>query len=195
MYHGPRHIAAVPAGPSPRKAGSLSGRSISLFPLAPPDERDHLVSSFFHPLDALAQWNRLYGRTGFFQYQFVVPFGEETALRRAVELVAQSGAASFLAVLKRFGPADDALLGFAMSGWTLTLDLPAGADGLTSLVRDLDDLVMQAAGRIYLAKDAVSRPEVIAAGYPQLHRWREICDRVDPDRIWNSDLSRRLELR
>ncbi len=153
------------------------------------------ISSFFHPLDAIANWNRLYGSAGFFQYQFVVPFGEETALRRAVELVAASGAASFLAVLKRFGPADESMLGFAMSGWTLTLDLPARADGVAALVRDLDDLVMQASGRIYLAKDAMSRPEVITAGYPQLDRWREVCARVDPDHVWNSDLARRLELR
>lgn len=198
LAYGARHIATVPRQ-VPHLVNRLAVQAFNqaYFRLAPRHRTGEItsISSFFHPLDALAQWNRLYGRTGFFQYQFVVPFGEETALRRAVELVAQSGAASFLAVLKRFGPADDALLGFAMSGWTLTLDLPAGADGLTSLVRDLDDLVMQAAGRIYLAKDAVSRPEVIAAGYPQLHRWREICDRVDPDRIWNSDLSRRLELR
>jgi decaprenylphospho-beta-D-ribofuranose 2-oxidase len=153
------------------------------------------ISSFFHPLDAIANWNRLYGRAGFFQYQFVVPFGEETALRRAVELVSASGAASFLAVLKRFGPADEAMLGFAMPGWTLTLDLPAGADGLSVLVRDLDDLVMHASGRIYLAKDAVSRPEVVAAGYPLLDRWRQVCAQVDPDHVWNSDLARRLELR
>jgi decaprenylphospho-beta-D-ribofuranose 2-oxidase len=87
------------------------------------------------------------------------------------------------------------MLGFAMPGWTLTLDLPAGADGLSVLVRDLDDLVMHASGRIYLAKDAVSRPEVVAAGYPLLDRWRQVCAQVDPDHVWNSDLARRLELR
>jgi decaprenylphospho-beta-D-ribofuranose 2-oxidase len=152
------------------------------------------IGSFFHPLDAIAHWNRLYGRQGFFQYQFVVPFGREDALRRAVELVSGHGAASFLAVLKRFGPGDAALLGFPMPGWTLTMDLPAHADGLTHLVNDLDDLVIEAEGRIYLAKDAVSKPEVITAGYPELARWREIRERVDPEQVWMSDLARRLGL-
>jgi decaprenylphospho-beta-D-ribofuranose 2-oxidase len=152
------------------------------------------IGSFFHPLDAIANWNRLYGRQGFFQYQFVVPFGREDALRRAVEMVAGHGAASFLAVLKRFGPGDEALLGFPIAGWTLTMDLPAHAADLTRLVNDLDDLVIEAGGRIYLAKDAVSKPEVITAGYPELARWREIRERVDPERIWISDLARRLGL-
>lgn len=198
LAYGSRQLGTVPRHvPHLVNRYAVQAFNQAYFRLAPRHRVGEItsISSFFHPLDAISQWNRLYGKSGFFQYQFVVPFGEETALRRAVELVAQSGAASFLAVLKRFGPADDALLGFAMSGWTLTLDLPAGADGLSTLVQNLDDLVMHASGRIYLAKDAVSRPELIAAGYPQLHRWREICDRVDPDRVWNSDLSRRLELR
>lgn len=152
------------------------------------------MGSFFHPLDAIANWNRLYGRHGFFQYQFVVPFGQEDALRRAVELVSGHGAASFLAVLKRFGSGDAAMLGFPIPGWTLTMDLPAQADGLSHLINDLDDLVIGAGGRIYLAKDAVSKPEVITAGYPELARWREIRERVDPEQIWISDLARRLGL-
>jgi decaprenylphospho-beta-D-ribofuranose 2-oxidase len=74
------------------------------------------------------------------------------------------------------------------------MDLPAQADGLSHLVNDLDDLVIGAGGRIYLAKDAVSKPEVITAGYPELARWREIRERVDPEQIWISDLARRLGL-
>ncbi len=152
------------------------------------------ITGFFHPLDMVGRWNRLYGRAGFIQYQFVVPTESVDALRSAIELVSGSGHASFLAVLKRFGAAGDGLLSFPRPGWTLTLDLPAGAPRIDTLLDRLDELVLAAGGRHYLAKDAVTRPEVIAAGYPELDRWRTIRDRVDPDGRWQSDLGRRLGL-
>ncbi len=198
LTYRPRQLASVPRR-IPHLVNPFAVRAFNeaYFRAAPHQRIGEITSiaSFFYPLDALGNWNRLYGKPGFFQYQFVVPFGQESALRKAVELVARSQGASFLAVLKRFGPADEAMLGFAMPGWTLALDLPAGSEGATSLVRDLDDLVMGASGRIYLAKDAMSRPEVIALAYPRLDQWRDICARVDPQHVWNSDLSRRLQLR
>jgi decaprenylphospho-beta-D-ribofuranose 2-oxidase len=152
------------------------------------------LTGFFHPLDMVGQWNRLYGRHGFLQYQFVVPFAAVDTLRTIVAKIADEGHASFLAVLKRFGEQSGGLLSFPQPGWTLTLDLPAGVDGLGRLLRDLDELVLAVGGRHYLAKDAQATPDVIRAGYPRLDEWKAIRSRVDPEGVWASDQARRLDL-
>jgi decaprenylphospho-beta-D-ribofuranose 2-oxidase len=152
------------------------------------------LTGFFHPLDMVGQWNRLYGRHGFLQYQFVVPFDAVDTLRTIVAKIADEGHASFLAVLKRFGASSGGLLSFPRPGWTLTLDLPAGVDGLGGLLHDLDELVLAVGGRHYLAKDAQATPSVIRAGYPRLDEWKAIRSRVDPDGMWASDQARRLDL-
>jgi len=151
------------------------------------------ITSFFHPLDSVTDWNNVYGSNGFLQYQFVVPFSEHEAFRRCVHLIVGSGHPSFLNVLKRFGPGDPAPLSFPMPGWTLTVDLPI-SEGLDRLCTSLDELVVGAGGRCYLAKDSRLGPETLRQMYPRLDDFLAVRHRVDPDSMFTSDLARRLRL-
>jgi decaprenylphospho-beta-D-ribofuranose 2-oxidase len=152
------------------------------------------IAQFFHPLDMVGAWNRVYGPRGFVQYQILVPFGQEEALRTVVERLASFGLATSVTVLKRFGAANPAPLSFPAPGWTLTLDIPTGTRGLSAMLHQLDHSVLDAGGRHYLAKDGHTTPDAIKRGYPRLAEWQAIRNSVDPDGVWKSDLGRRLGL-
>jgi len=162
---------------------------------APKEQRGAIqgIGQFFHPLDIAKDWNRIYGPRGFLQYQFVVPFGQEEAMRQAVEKLSASGTASFLAVLKRFGPGNSGLLSFPSPGWTLALDIPV-TPSLGRLLDEMDELVLGAGGRLYLAKDSRATAETVHQMYPRFDQWRAVRAEVDPHGVFTSDQARRLDL-
>ena len=199
LKYEPKHLATVP--PVVPSFGFVNKLSSTLFNelwfRKEPRQKNgghKSIPAYFHPLDAIGSWNRLYGDGGFLQYQFALPFGREDELRQIVEKIAVSKTASPLVVLKRFGDANPAPLSFPMPGWTLTVDIPTRAEGLGQLLHSLDEVVMQSGGRHYLAKDAHTTPTAIRRGYPRLDEWKQIQRSVDPDQLWQSDLARRLEL-
>ncbi len=197
--YGPHQLVAVP--PLVPPMGVLNHATIAAFNefwfrRAPVRRQGEIqgIGAFFHPLDLVGGWNRLYGNRGMVQYQFVVPFGQEDAMRTVVERLSASGVASFLAVLKRFGAANPAPLSFPQAGWTLALDLPVASRGLGDLLHGLDRVVLDAGGRHYFAKDSHMAPDAVRRGYPRLDEWKAVRDGADPLRMWQSDLGRRLGL-
>ena len=151
--------------------------------------------AFNAPLDALGAWPRLYGPRGLLQYQCALPIGADAALRTIVEAIADGApAVPAFAVLKRLGAAGDGPLSFPIEGWTLAVDFPAGAPALGAFLDTLDERVAAAGGRVYLAKDARMRAEMVPLMYPRIDEWRETQARVDPRGVLTSDLDRRLGL-
>ncbi len=148
--------------------------------------------SFFYPLDAILHWNRIYGRRGFTQYQCVLPdsAGKGSA-RRFLELLTSRGGASFLCVIKDAGPQGQGMLSFLRPGISIALDIPV-RDGTQALVDTLNELVIAEGGRIYLAKDAFTRPEHYAAMDPRLPEFMALRDQWDPKRTIRSAQSVRV---
>lgn len=142
--------------------------------------------SFFYPLDAVLEWNRLYGRRGFLQYQCVVPYAD--VLRGILDRIARSGLVSFLAVLKTFGDiSSPGMMSFPRPGLTLALDFPNQGEPTLRLLDELDAVVADTGGAVYPAKDARMSPERFEQFFPQ---WREFAVFTDP--AFSSSLWRRV---
>lgn len=152
------------------------------------------IDDFFFPLDKLHDWNRLYGKAGFHQFQCVVPVAAADALRDMVERIAKSGLASPLAVLKRMGPGRGGYMSFPMEGYTLALDFRNSSEA-ERLILELEDMTVAASGRLYFAKDALARPKSIASMYPEYSTWLKAVTKADPSGAFETDLTRRLHLR
>jgi decaprenylphospho-beta-D-ribofuranose 2-oxidase len=152
------------------------------------------IGQFFHPLDGIRNWNRAYGPAGFRQYQYVVPFDAQDAVIRSLERISSLRAPSFVTVLKRFGEGDPGMLSFPMPGWTLALDFPARTPWLSQLLSELDEMVVEAGGRLYLAKDSRIPAGLMPRMYPRMSEFSQLRERIDPAGLFSSDLSRRLAL-
>ena len=134
---------------------------------------------FFYPLDSIHEWNRMYGRRGFLQYQFVVPFEDGfAAMREILDRIRRSGEGSFLTVLKTFGDMESpGMLSFPRPGITLALDFAYGGQKTLDVLDDLDTIVRESGGAVYPAKDARMSAENFQAFFP---KWREFARYVDP---------------
>jgi FAD/FMN-containing dehydrogenase len=133
---------------------------------------------FFHPLDNVNNWNRIYGPHGFYQYQSVIPRsnGKEAVLEM-LKTISKSGEGSFLAVLKTFGNQESqGMMSFPMPGVTLALDFPNKGAKTQALLRSLDDIVRFSRGRIYAAKDACMPRDLFEQGYPRLNEFLKYRD-------------------
>jgi decaprenylphospho-beta-D-ribofuranose 2-oxidase len=196
----PQRFGEPRPAPFPAVAGRLGRAAIRAFNGAvfaiprPEGERLRSALSFFYPLDALRGWGRLYGRTGMVQYQCVLPAAEApNGIAAILDELELAGAAPTLAVLKRLGPAREGMLSFPLDGFTLAVDL-AARPGVPELLRRVDRLVLQAGGRVYLAKDAVLDAETFGAMYPDADAFRAVKARLDPEGRISSSLARRVGL-
>lgn len=139
-----------------------------------PGTHRHLVdyNSFFYPLDAIDNWNRIYGKRGFTQYQFVIPkeAGRE-GMAKILKRITDSGLGSFLAVLKLFGK-QESFMSFPMEGYTLALDFPISQKAM-DLFKELDAMVADYGGRLYLAKDSRMDADMFEKTYPNADEFRQ----------------------
>lgn len=157
------------------------------------ERRQKVVSSeeFWYPLDSLHEWNRMYGRRGFTQYQCVLPRAAKGGARRLLESLTQSGATIFLCVFKDFGKESEGMLSFPTPGVTLAIDIPI-RDDTQRVVDRTNEIVLREGGRVYLAKDAFTRGEHYRAMDPRIPRFQAARDTWDPNRRWKSALSTRI---
>lgn len=137
--------------------------------------------SFFHPLDKVRRWNRIYGKSGFTQHQCVLPERDSPGVtKRYLEALVDSGAASFLCVIKDCGEEGEGVLSFPLPGISIAVDIPMRAN-TQQLIDSLNQQVLEAGGRIYLAKDTLTRAEDFKAMEPRLEIFQAIRERCDPE--------------
>lgn len=204
--------AETSAGPAPRTKGALKvPMDAPQFALSAPIVRafnalyyhripatgrtvQRPVGDFFFPLDRIHDWNRLYGKAGFHQFQCVLPTAQKDRLRDMLDLIATSGLASPLAVLKRMGDGRAGFMSFPTEGYTLAVDFP-NRPATKALIATLEEMTAAAGGRIYLAKDSLAQGPRIKAMYPDWAKWRDAVNKANPDHTLETDLIRRLSLR
>ncbi len=153
------------------------------------------MQDFFFPLDRIHDWNRLYGKPGFHQFQCVIPpLNAGASITQMMTLIARSGLASPLAVLKRMGGGRAGMMSLPMEGFTLAVDFP-NRGRAAALIEELEDIALTAGGRIYLAKDSLAGADAVATMYDERAAFAAIANAADPTGALTTDLVRRLNLR
>lgn len=153
------------------------------------------LMSYFYPLDLIGGWNKLYGKAGFIQYQFVLPKIDGISnMRKILTEIAKSGHGSFLAVIKHLGQANENLLSFPTEGYTLSLDFKM-TTSIIKVLHKLDDTVADMGGRVYLSKDAVMREITFKSTYPKWQQFESIRKKYGAIGKFSSAQSKRLGLR
>ncbi|MBE7178195.1 MAG: FAD-binding oxidoreductase [Mucilaginibacter polytrichastri] len=147
---------------------------------------------FFYPLDALNEWNKMYGKKGFVQYQFVLPYSGKQGLIDILTRISKKGLGSFLAVLKVFGK-QESMISFPFEGYTLALDFPV-SDALFPFLDELDVIVEEYGGRVYMSKDARMDAGFFARTYPRLNEFRAVLDQYNPQQKFSSEQAHRLHI-
>ncbi|MDO4928070.1 MAG: FAD-binding oxidoreductase [Corynebacterium sp.] len=160
---------------------------------APSRNKVKNLTQFYQPLDLIGEWNRGYGSKGFLQYQFVVPTDAVEPFKDIVRDMQKSGHYSALNVFKLFGPGNRAPLSYPIPGWNVCVDFPI-RPGLGAFLDDLDKRVMEFGGRLYLAKESRTSAENFHQMYPEMQSWLDTRNAIDPNGVFASDMSRRLEL-
>jgi decaprenylphospho-beta-D-ribofuranose 2-oxidase len=151
------------------------------------------LSQFYHMLDLVSGWNNAYGPTGFAQHQFLVPPDAMDEFKAIIRWIQTRGHYSALNVFKLFGPGNRAPLSFPMAGWNVAMDFP-NKPGVNEFLNELDARVMEFGGRVYTAKDSRVSADNFHAMYPRIDEWIALRRKVDPLRVFVSDMARRLEL-
>ena len=150
------------------------------------------IDTFFYPLDAINNWNRIYGKSGFTQYQFILPKEKSyDGLKEILENISKSGKGSFLAVLKLYGEVNQNYLSFPMKGYSLALDFKI-EKGIFELLNSLDEIVLKYGGRIYLTKDVRVSKETFEKGYPNIEKFRNLRKEYGMDKKFQSLQSKRV---
>jgi len=150
------------------------------------------IDTFFYPLDAIENWNRIYGKGGFTQYQCILPKEMSyEGLKEVLRTISDSGKGSFLAVLKLYGKENENYLSFPIEGYSLALDFKI-EDGLFELLEELDKIVLKYKGRIYLTKDVNVKKETFEQGYPHIEKFRAFRKENKMDEKFQSLQSKRV---
>ncbi len=152
------------------------------------------IDNFFYPLDKIDNWNNIYGKNGFIQYQIIIPDKHSSMIKKILLRLKQINANSFLPVLKRLGESNKGYLSFPMSGWTISIDLPANNKKVEDLLNDIDIDIAQIGGRIYLAKDSRQSAIIFKKTYKSINFWLKQKQILDPKNIFISDIAIRLKL-